>query len=422
MEPLKAVVGAAHVVALGEGTHGSKEFFQFKHRMLEFLVEEKGFTVFAMEAGFGEATALNDFILNGTGDPQTALWDMLYWEWYTQEVLDMVLWMRQYNLDPSHVNKVKFYGFDMQFSSANTASTLAYLQLVDPAYAASAGTALEKFKTEDWWTKQAYYQQGDDAKRADAQAIASVLARFDAEEAGYSAITGEKAWALARRHVFVLAQCQRFQAIPWSDLHGENEARDASMAENALWIEDFEGPGAKTVLWAHNLHVSFDAAEHGYDTMGSILKAELGPDLLVLGLEFNQGGFQAQKALPNGAWGNLTSFKVKPAIKASVNAAFASARMPLCLADIRGVPTTGVDGAWWRSPHPERFVGVLYNYKLDKLFYFDLTEPQSYDALMFIDSITVATELPWKTESAAAAAPMMLLDDTGRAISPVAAP
>ena len=39
-QPLKQLVGAARVVALGEATHGTREFFQLKHRMLEFLVTD----------------------------------------------------------------------------------------------------------------------------------------------------------------------------------------------------------------------------------------------------------------------------------------------------------------------------------------------------------------------------------------------
>ena len=34
MQPLKKIVGDARIVALGEATHGSREFFQLKHRML----------------------------------------------------------------------------------------------------------------------------------------------------------------------------------------------------------------------------------------------------------------------------------------------------------------------------------------------------------------------------------------------------
>jgi erythromycin esterase len=49
---LKRVFKDVHYVGLGEETHGTREFFQFKHRMLEFLVQEMGFRVFAIEASY----------------------------------------------------------------------------------------------------------------------------------------------------------------------------------------------------------------------------------------------------------------------------------------------------------------------------------------------------------------------------------
>ena len=48
--PLKAMVGEARVVALGEATHGTSEFFTLKHRIIQFLAEEMDFTVFSIEA------------------------------------------------------------------------------------------------------------------------------------------------------------------------------------------------------------------------------------------------------------------------------------------------------------------------------------------------------------------------------------
>jgi erythromycin esterase len=50
LQPLKSIVGDARVVALGEATHGTREFFKMKHRMFEFLVEKMGFNLFVIEA------------------------------------------------------------------------------------------------------------------------------------------------------------------------------------------------------------------------------------------------------------------------------------------------------------------------------------------------------------------------------------
>jgi erythromycin esterase-like protein len=112
MRPLQALIGQARIVSLGEATHGSREFFQLKHRMLEFLASEMGFTIFSIEANLPEAYRLNDYVLEGKGDPAQLLRGMYFWTWDTEEVLAMIRWMRQFN--QSGKGRVQFTGFDMQ--------------------------------------------------------------------------------------------------------------------------------------------------------------------------------------------------------------------------------------------------------------------------------------------------------------------
>ena len=60
--PLRAIVGDAAYVGVGEATHGSHEFFAMKHRLFRFLVERMGFTVFSIEASLPECDKINDFV------------------------------------------------------------------------------------------------------------------------------------------------------------------------------------------------------------------------------------------------------------------------------------------------------------------------------------------------------------------------
>jgi len=112
MRPLRALIGQARIVSLGEATHGSREFFQLKHRMLEFLANEMGFSIFSIEANLPEAYRLNDYVLDGKGDPAQLLRGMYFWTWDTEEVLAMIRWMRAFN--QSGKGRVQFTGFDMQ--------------------------------------------------------------------------------------------------------------------------------------------------------------------------------------------------------------------------------------------------------------------------------------------------------------------
>ena len=112
LAPLKRMVGDARIVALGECTHGTREVFQMKHRILEYLASQCGFTIFSIEANMPEAYRLNDYVLKGKGDPAKLIGGMYFWTWNTEEVLAMVQWMRQFNL--SGKGRLEFTGFDMQ--------------------------------------------------------------------------------------------------------------------------------------------------------------------------------------------------------------------------------------------------------------------------------------------------------------------
>ncbi|MCC6676782.1 MAG: erythromycin esterase family protein [Phycisphaerales bacterium] len=117
LQPLKAMIGDAQVVGLGEGTHGTREFFRAKHRLLEFLVEEMGFSIFSIEANMPEAYALNGYVMGGEGEVEKLIGGMYFWTWNTEDVRDMVEWMRAWNAEQKKAGsgrRVQFTGFDMQ--------------------------------------------------------------------------------------------------------------------------------------------------------------------------------------------------------------------------------------------------------------------------------------------------------------------
>ena len=139
LQPLESVVGDARIVSLGEATHGSREFFQLKHRMLEFLATRKGFCIFSIEANMPEAYRLNDYVLNGTGDPAALIRGMYFWTWDTEEVLAMVRWMRTFN--ESGKGRVQFTGFDMQTPTVAAENVRTFVTKYEPTYLSSLAEA-----------------------------------------------------------------------------------------------------------------------------------------------------------------------------------------------------------------------------------------------------------------------------------------
>lgn len=112
LEPFREIIGNARIVALGECTHGSREVFQMKHRLTEFLASEMGFTIFSIEGNMPEAYEVGEYVRGKDGDPKRLIGGMYFWTWNTEEVLAMVEWMRKFNLTDQ--GTIDFTGFDMQ--------------------------------------------------------------------------------------------------------------------------------------------------------------------------------------------------------------------------------------------------------------------------------------------------------------------
>lgn len=104
---LRRLVGDARVVGLGEGSHGSKEIFQYKASIIRFLVEEMGFSVLGMES-LDDPTA--NRILQA-GLPRMARLAAREMFPATEEFAALLAWMAQYRRDHPQ-RPLDLFGFD----------------------------------------------------------------------------------------------------------------------------------------------------------------------------------------------------------------------------------------------------------------------------------------------------------------------
>ena len=377
LAPIARMVAGARLVALGEATHGTREFSQLKHRLLEYLVTRLGFSVFLMEAGVGDASALDDYIVNGKGDARSALGAAVYRIWDTEELLAMVEWMRAWNADPAHT-KLRFYGVDVQSPSTGLPILLAYLDRVDPTQAARARGYLAPVR--EYLGRRDYGKLSAATRAALHDGLRDLLARFDAQRTGWTKATSAREWLVARKAADVIRQRTSSFAPPAGET--EVDARDKGMAENAAWVlEDLE-PGARGVLWAHDMHIARD----GYDgviSVGQRLAARYGKSYVALGFAWNQGGFRALE------YGGPEVHEVGADAPGGFGATFASLGLPLAAIDLRGA--RGAVRAWFAAPHRTREIGALFTTEehMDAV----VRLSGSFDAVLFIDQTTPARRL-----------------------------
>ena len=108
------IPAGTRVVALGEATHGNREFQELKLDVLKVLVERYGVRAFALEADAGGCELVNRYIHGNEGTLEEAVADLDYTLYRTDQMAELVSWMRVYNETAAPGEDLRFYGFDMQ--------------------------------------------------------------------------------------------------------------------------------------------------------------------------------------------------------------------------------------------------------------------------------------------------------------------
>ena len=89
------------IVALGEATHGNKEFQQLRLDVLQVLVEKYGVRAFALEGDFGGCEAINRYIHGEGGTAAEALSATGFAIYRTEEMENLVEWI--FSAIPSNI-------------------------------------------------------------------------------------------------------------------------------------------------------------------------------------------------------------------------------------------------------------------------------------------------------------------------------
>lgn len=375
--PLREVIGDAQIVALGEATHGTHEFFTLKHRLIEFLVEEMGFTIVAMEANLPEADRVNTYVQNGEGNPTELLAGLYFRPWFTQEILDLINWMWAYN--ESHSSSIKFTGFDMQFAGLAMENVVTYLETVDENAAAVAQAQYSCFVDYGYFTGEeepffSYRSQSDVSICNDnLQAVYDNLA---ANQEIYAEVIGQTAFEYALVNARLAVYAQQFL--------GNWEIRDQLMAANVRWLLE-SNPDEKVILWAHNMHVE---RRDGETSMIDFLSNNYGDEMVVMGFNFDYGTFYAYDADQPPPKPEMTRVEVGPSPPASFAHVFRQLDEPNFILDLRNADQQA-ESAWLTEPSGVRMAGTAYRRELDNaLTHIALAE--RFDVIIHIRETTAS--------------------------------
>lgn len=354
------------VAALGEATHGNREFQELKLEVFQVLVERQGVRAFALEADFGGCEKVNRFIHGGGGTLQDAVGDLVFTLYRTDQMAELISWMRAYNETAAPGEDLRFYGFDMQ--SYEHSFTLLIEEM--------RRLGLDATTLEDLWAGDGF------AEGAGPEQL----------EAAYDLVTKELE---ARGNVsdvslaLHLIDCLR-QNIELGRLVDSPEgygARDRFMAQNVLWILTQEEARGNHCIFVsgHNGHIE-QTGSYGPDdkVMGNLLADELGDAYYAMGTDFHK----ATVNLPKGDGKRMTHtfYSYDPLAKAAASGGFTT-----CWLDFSRVPKDSslvefIDGPIMMGSVGEGFSPLMYvlpqTYRVKR-------EPSApYDSLIFVSYAT----------------------------------
>jgi erythromycin esterase-like protein len=128
------------IVMLGEASHGTKEFYQWRQVITQKLISQHGFNFIAVEGDWPPCQRINEFVTSQeTGRSFEKLQTFhrwLTWMWANHEVEWFINWLKHWNQNVER--KVGFHGLDVYSLFESIEQVVSILKKVDPELAEAA--------------------------------------------------------------------------------------------------------------------------------------------------------------------------------------------------------------------------------------------------------------------------------------------
>lgn len=246
---LDSVISGNEILALGESTHGTYEFFVSKTQMIQYAVTNHHYKAIGIEADFAGTIVTNDYVLNKNGTLKEAVYMMGISAWMTQEMASLIEWLADYNSNLPEAEKVHIFGFDYR----GTSGLIEYISGIAKRISFPDTTSFDTLK--NWRT----------APEIDLQYFDSLADNFIAylrQTNASSDIQPHMRFCLdALRNVLADKQSSK-NLIMYSN------NRDKWMYENVLYHKQKFN---RMILWAHNEHIARKSGAKGLTFMGQYL-------------------------------------------------------------------------------------------------------------------------------------------------------
>ena len=360
--PIGKAICNAQFVALSESAHNTREFLKMNARIVQYLVEEKGFTRLVAETGFPESKKVNDYILGA--DIKKKEWtnglNPMYSRW--EEFNTMIEWLKLHNAKVSDDKKVKFYGIDIAggyhdlMPAFNIIRT--YLKKVDLSYAKKMSKKilplLDILKSDKPRQARNRYIRNLSLKQKYAfeMYVNLIINRLSDHKKAYIKKSNLQEFEFVRQSSIALFQALNYyfntanlKNTDYNKTVGVN-GREIAMFQNFSWVYK-QDTKAKIIIINHNVHSKtksgyLDDFWKFFTPFGAFVRQHFGDRYYAIGAAYDHGKY----------WVNWTKNK-KRIIMNSVHSdegkidyVFKSIGIPYFFVDFKSIPDNRLAYKW----------------------------------------------------------------------------
>ncbi len=259
------ITGSIRFVGLGEFPHGGNETIQFKTKMIQYLVEQKGYRELLLEYPNILISPLAEYLVNSKSiniDSVVYLAKSTFGRTFlgNASFYDLLIWIKEYNL--SHLgDEINLRGIDIE--GASEAFPEYFVTSIMSLMDASDASKLRS----EW-------------KSIPKDSVVAVQTQWFRKNQELIKMRAEKGFFDKLNYDVKCAEYKlTHEAFQRTNVYRASAFRDSVMAANVV-VKD----NAKAIIWAHNLHVT---TSDNVVSMGNYLKKIAGKQYYTILTDFS---------------------------------------------------------------------------------------------------------------------------------------
>ena len=389
--PLIDVIKDKRIVMLGESTHGTKEFYEWRNLLTAELIRNHGFNFIAIEGDWPPAEQVNKFVHGKAGESSFAAltefsrWPT--WMWGNAEMVGFMDFLKGWN--QTHGTQVGFHGLDVYSLFESIEQVIEGLRKLNPKLAKRIKSQYACFDPY-WNNERAYTRSLLNYSDGCGKQVGQVF-----EELKRIQDPNSSEWINIVQNARIVKNAESYYHA--MTLHNDESwnIRDRHMLETLDSLLANYGKNSKAVIWEHNTHVgdyhATDMIAQGQVNLGGLAREQFGRhNVALVGFTTFKGSVMA-----SNMWdGPMKKMDLPSARAGSLEATLHEAIPFVGNSDYYLLFDQVQDGSPLKDYRGHRAIGVVYrSHPENRAHYVPSAVADRYDALVFIDETSALTPL-----------------------------